>query len=153
MNAEQTRAGIEPIVKSVTVSWSPETAFRRFTDEMGTWWPVETHSLSGERAQTVTMEGREGGRLYETDVDGKTFLWGTVTAWQPSEYVAFTRHLDRDPSTAQRVEVRFTADGEGSTVELTHRDWEVFAERAEEVRGNYLGGWEGVLGRYAEGAS
>ena len=35
MNAEQTRAGIEPIVKSVTVSWSPETAFRRFTDEMG----------------------------------------------------------------------------------------------------------------------
>ncbi len=36
MNAEQTRAGIEPIVKSVTVSWSPETAFRRFTDEMGT---------------------------------------------------------------------------------------------------------------------
>ena len=153
MSAEQTRAVIEPIVKSVTVFWPPETAFRRFTDEMGTWWPVETHSLSGERAQTVTMEGREGGRLYETDVDGKTCLWGTLTAWQPYEYVAFTWHLDRDPSTAQRVEVRFTADGEGTTVEVTHRDWEVFAERAEEVRGNYLGGWDGVLGRYAEGAS
>ena len=153
MSAEQTRAVIEPIVKSGTVSWPPETAFRRFTDEMGTWWPVETHSLSGERAQTVTMEGREGGRLYETDVDGKTCLWGTLTAWQPYEYVAFTWHLDRDPSRAQRVEVRFTADGEGTTVEVTHRDWEVFAERAEEVRGNYLGGWDGVLGRYAEGAS
>ena len=57
MNAEQTGARIEPIVKSVTVSWSPETAFRRFTAEMGTWWSVETHSLSGERSQTVTMEG------------------------------------------------------------------------------------------------
>ena len=151
MNAEQTRAGIEPIVKSVTVPWSPEAAFRRFTDEIGTWWPVETHSLRG--AQTVTMEGREGGRLYETDVDGNTCLWGTVTAWQPSQYVAFTWHLDRDPSTAQRVEVRFMADGEGTTLELTHRDWEVFADRAEEVRGKYDGGWDGVLGRYSESAT
>ncbi len=150
MKAEQTKAETEPIVKSVAVSWSPEAAFRRFTDEIGTWWPLETHSLSGERAQTLTMEGREGGRLYETDVDGNTLLWGTVTAWQPSEYVAFTWHLDRDPSGAQRVEVRFTAEGEGTIVELTHRDWEVFAERAEEVRGNYDGGWDGVLGRYTQ---
>ena len=56
MKAEQTKAEIEPIVKSVAVSWSPEASFRRFTDEIGTWWPLETHSLSGERAKTLTME-------------------------------------------------------------------------------------------------
>jgi hypothetical protein len=74
MNAEQTRDGTEPIVKSITVPWSPETAFRRFTSEIGSWWPLETHSLFGERTVTVTMEGHEGGRLYETDVDGDTRL-------------------------------------------------------------------------------
>lgn len=148
MNAEQTQAGIEPIVKSTTVPWSPETAFRRFTDEIGSWWPLETHSLFGERTVTVTMEGREGGRLYETDVDGDTRLWGSVTAWQPPELVAFTWHLDRDPATAQRIEVRFTPEGDGTVVELTHRDWHVFGDQATEQRTYYAGGWDGVLGRY-----
>jgi hypothetical protein len=148
MHAEQTGADVEPIVKSIAVPWSAEDAFRRFTSEIGSWWPLETHSLFGDKTVTVTMEGREGGRLFETDVDGNTRLWGSVTAWQPSEFVAFTWHLDRDPATTQRIEVRFSAADEGTVVELTHRDWHVFGEQASEQRSYYAGGWDGVLGRY-----
>ncbi len=71
-----------------------------------------------------------------------------MTTWQPPEFVAFTWHLDRDPATTQRIEVRFTAEGDGTVVELTHRDWHVFGEQAAEQRSYYSSGWEGVLGRY-----
>ena len=71
-----------------------------------------------------------------------------MTTWQPPEFVAFTWHLDRDPATTQRIEVRFTAEGDGTVVELTHRDWHVFGEQAAEQRSYYSSGWGGVLGRY-----
>ena len=76
-----------------------------------------------------------------------------MKAWEPPELVAFTRHLDRDPAAAQRIEVRFSAADEGTVVELTHRDWRVFGEQASEQRNYYAGGWDGVLGRYTANSS
>ena len=35
---------VEPIVRSVTVRCDSERAFRLFTEEMGSWWPIQTHA-------------------------------------------------------------------------------------------------------------
>ena len=39
------------VTRSVTVSASPERAFRAFTEEIGGWWPLQTHSLFGESSR------------------------------------------------------------------------------------------------------
>ena len=56
-----------------------EHAFRVFTERLGEWWPVKTHSVAQENAETVVLERREGGRFYERTRDGNEHLWGTVT--------------------------------------------------------------------------
>ena len=38
---------LEPLTKRVHVPLPPEAAFSLFTDGVGSWWPVDTHSLFG----------------------------------------------------------------------------------------------------------
>ena len=100
---------IPPLHRSITVPWSQEASFRRFTAEIATWWPLRTHSCSEDRAETVVLEGRVGGRLVEKVRGGEEHTWGTVTAWDPPRRVAFTWHPGQSPETSQDVEVTFTA--------------------------------------------
>ena len=60
--------------------------------------------------------------------------------------VAFTW---RAPSweVATQVEVRFTAEGTGTRVELEHSGWEQ-APKILEARKSYDGGWDTMLGHY-----
>ena len=139
--------------KEVVVEAPIEVAFEVFTRGIATWWPMATHSTSEARARNVTLEGRKGGRLYETDVDGKEFDWGEVTHWEPPNAVTFTWHLGRAPEIAQLVEVRFAAEGDGTRVELVHTGWERLGEEGVEMVKNYDSGWDFVLGRYVEGVA
>ena len=43
-----TQAAIEPVHKTVVVRCSPERAYEVFTREIGTWWPLGSHSIGGE---------------------------------------------------------------------------------------------------------
>jgi uncharacterized protein YndB with AHSA1/START domain len=61
--------------------------------------------------------------------------------------------VDPDAVAATEVDVRFTADGDGTRVVLEHRHWERLGAAAAESRGSYAGGWEMVLGRYAAHAA
>jgi uncharacterized protein YndB with AHSA1/START domain len=139
--------------RSVTVARSQEEAFRVFTDEITTWWPLDTHSIGkdGRPAETAVLEGREGGRFYERTGSG-TEHWGTILAWEPPERVVISWELvpDRPPT---EVEVRFTPDGEGTRVDLEHRGFERLGERAGEVAAGYGSGWPVVLGQYVEFAN
>jgi hypothetical protein len=72
------QANIAPVRKSLTVPLSPEKAFRLFTAEIASWWPLANHSVGQDKAETVIMEGRVGGRFFERAGDGNMALWGTV---------------------------------------------------------------------------
>ena len=70
------------------------------------------------------------------------------------------RGLDKDlqmppqkPLTAQEVEVRFSADGGGTLVELEHRGWQKLGARAAEARAGYDEGWTVVLGEHFAAAA
>ena len=142
------------IRKSITVNAPVERAFEVFTEGIGTWWPLETHSVGRARAETVVLEGREGGRLFERQTDGVESDWGRVTAWDPPHRVAFTWHPGRGVATAQEVEVQFTGTGGSTRVDLEHRGWENLGDLAAETISRYDSGWDHVLGnRYAEAAS
>jgi uncharacterized protein YndB with AHSA1/START domain len=164
MNAVKTlprteAAAFPPIRKSVTVSAPPEKAFHRFTAEMASWWPLASHSVGQRDAESVTMEGRPGGRIVERLRGGRECVWGTITAWEPPRRVAFTWHPGDDPARAQDVEVRFTpaggggrgggGGGESTRVELEHRGFERLGALAKRAHRGYPIGWAYVLGRYA----
>jgi uncharacterized protein YndB with AHSA1/START domain len=130
--------------KSVTVQTDVEQAFRIFTEEIASWWPVETHSIHKETT-TPVFDG-PGGRVYERAEDGKEELWAKVLAWEPPDRLVLEWQVnpERPPT---EVEIRFSATTDGTQVDLEHRGFD-----REEFRGNYDEGWELVLGRYAERA-
>jgi uncharacterized protein YndB with AHSA1/START domain len=140
---------LPPVQRSIRVAWPPETAFRRFTAEMAAWWPLRTHSVGQERAETVVFEGRPGGRIFERIRGGEESTWGTVTAWDPPRRVAFTWHPGLTPQTAGDIELRFLPDGSGTRLELTHTGWERLGPIAAKVRRGYGIGWVYVLKHWA----
>lgn len=135
------------IRKAITVPVPPAEAFEAFTGRIGSWWPLATHSLGGERAATVVIEGRVDGRVYEL-TDGEERDWGRVLAWEPPHRLVLEWHVNRDRPAPTEVEVRFSAEGDGTRVELEHRAWERLGEQASEASEGYRGGWDVVLGRY-----
>jgi len=144
--AEPTVTPLPPVELSVAVPLAPDAAFRLFTAEMSSWWPLATHSVGRESAREVRFEPSVGGRVFEIDADGAEHDWARVLAWEPGRRLVLSWFPGRDAATGQEVEVRFEPDGEGTRVELEHRDWERLAERAVEAREGYAGGWTHVLG-------
>jgi uncharacterized protein YndB with AHSA1/START domain len=148
---------VEPITRTVTVRAPPQSAFEVFTDGMGTWWPLETHSIAvdqglDQKAQTLRLDTREGGRIEEVLEDGTTRDWGRIAVWEPPQRVLYEWKPNDLPTPPTEVEVRFNAEGDGTRVDLEHRGWERLGEAAERIRPLYSsdGGWPMVLGRYAD---
>jgi len=138
----------QPLVKTITTPWPVERAFQRFTEEINTWWPLDTHTAFPDRDSKAMMELRVGGSIRETRDDGETAVWGTILAFDAPNLVRFTWHPGREPDSAQEVEVTFTAHEGGTCVELTHTGWDKLGDKAEETREGYDSGWDFVLGLY-----
>jgi uncharacterized protein YndB with AHSA1/START domain len=130
------------IRKSIWVAHSPETSFKMFCEEIGEWWPG---GFGGKDAR-LFLEREVTGRFYERRADGTEYEIGRVTAYQPPSLVAFTwRAPSWDAYTL--VEIRFTAEADGTRVELEHSGWEQDA-KTRDARNNYDSGWGTILGHY-----
>lgn len=140
---------IPPIRRTISVSWDPEVAFRRFTAEFGAWWPSSKYSIGGKLVERVVFECLVGGRIYEELGNGRRFQWGRVTAWEPPSCVAFIWHPSRDEKEAQDVVVRFHPEGAGTRLELVSTGWERVGPHARKMRKRYAIGWGAVLDRWA----
>jgi uncharacterized protein YndB with AHSA1/START domain len=139
---------IEAVRKIVTVDCTVEEAFRVFTTDALSWWPVATHSINGDAVQEIVFEGREGGEVYELATSGGRGHWATVLAWEPPSRLVLAWNILEREGQETEVEVRFVPEGDGTRVELEHRGWETVSEGAEENRANYDTGWDQVLGFY-----
>lgn len=135
-----------PIHRSTFVPVPPERAFAAFTDEITTWWPLESHTVFADEASSVAFED---GQLVEHTPDGRQAVWGTVTTWEPPSELSFTWHPGRTTDTPTQVTVTFQPEEAGTRVELKHDGWEVFGDQAEERRSGYDDeqGWTMVLSR------
>ncbi|MGE0594943.1 MAG: SRPBCC domain-containing protein [Hyphomonadaceae bacterium] len=137
---------LSPIVKVIEVRRSAADAFRLFTEETSTWWPLATHSrgrtAEGEIAEAMTIEPRVGGRVYETWTNGETKDWGEVLAFEPGKRFAMTWNIQA----GTEVEVRFEALApDQCRVTLTHSKWELIDPELAAKRGAYEGGWGAVF--------
>jgi len=133
------------IRKSIRVERTPEISFRVFCEAISEWWP-KGPSFNGKVLTGMIIEGRVGGRFFERYTDGTEYEIGRIIAYEPPARVGFTwRAPSWDRPT--QVQIRFTAEGSGTRVELEHSGWEE-AENIRETRKNYDQGWDFVLGHY-----
>jgi len=148
---------IEPIRERVTVSGSPDDAFAAFTDGFGRWWPRAV-SWSGDVLESIGIEPRVGGFLWERGPHGFRADFGRVQAWEPPHRLVFSwqvgpgRAPEPNPTRASEVEVRFRSVGDGRTrVELEHRRFERHGTGAAAYRKGMASGagWPAILSAYA----
>jgi len=138
------------IHKTISIARPPDVAFKLFVEEIGQWWPQGTgHSFVGGDSRP-TMESHVGGRFYERNSEGKEYTIGEVLAYEPGDRVAFTWHHGEDKGTSE-VEVRFTAEGAGTRIDVEHSGWENVS--ASELAEGYNQGWDTVLGYFTDYAA
>ena len=149
-----------PVRKSVTVEVPPETAFARFVERIGRWWPSSYSIVRSSPQKTVVIEPRVAGRWYEVAEDGSECDWGEVLAWEPPGRLLLAWRIGADwsfdPGLLTEVEVRFVPLGAGSTrIELEHRLLDNMRAAAEAARASFDGdqGWSGILAAYAREAT
>ena len=147
---------IAPVRKEIVVEASQERAFRVFTAEHGAWWPLATHHIGAQAAETAVIEPRVGGRWLERSADGTECPWGKVLVWDPPGRLVLAWQIGadwkHDDALLTEVEVRFVALGPALTrVELEHRLLDRYGAAAEGLRGAFdsEGGWTGILRSFA----
>ncbi|MEO8469071.1 MAG: SRPBCC family protein [Chloroflexota bacterium] len=139
---------IEPIRLEFEVACPVDRAFEVWTGQIATWWPKD-HTVSSEVDLVVVLEGRAGGRIFERRTNGLEHDWGIVTIWEPPNRLGYSWHLNREPTDATDVEVRFLPLGiDGTKVEIEHRGWERLGAGGEDWRDRNYGGWSTLLPHY-----
>lgn len=141
---------MEAVRKTVTVDCVVEEAFRVFTSDAMSWWPLDSHTIYGTEVAEIVFDGREGGEVYELTADGRKGHWATVLAWEPPGRLVLAWNILAREAVPTEVEVRFLPEGDRTRVELEHRGWEAIAEDAAAKRGSYDSGWDHVLGVYED---
>ena len=134
------------VEKRLEIDRPLEATFELFTDRMGEWWPLATHSIYADQSAEIIVEGRAGGEIFEQTADGRRARWGVIEQWDPPNGFRVRWRPSLDPGPETTWEVRFRALGEGRTaLELDHWGWEAFGEKADELADEYTGGWDMVL--------
>jgi uncharacterized protein YndB with AHSA1/START domain len=156
---EQTMSGgADPnsVRKVMSVQAPPPIAWRVFTAEMGTWWPLAHYKIGKANAVDAMIEPRVGGRWYERGDDGTTCDWGRVLLWEPPSRLVLTWDITAewqfDPTLNTEVEVRFVPEADGSTrVELEHRRLDRYGADRDQMRAIFEteGDWGRLLAMFA----
>jgi uncharacterized protein YndB with AHSA1/START domain len=144
----------------LTVRIEPGRAFDLFTEQMGTWWPVQSYSravseFEDEDVEVVELEfqARMGGSIREHMSDGRTLPWAEVTAWHPPHRVRMAWRPHSEPEPPTTVEVTFAAREGGTQVQIEHGGWDQlsvdFREGLYEI---YARGWKTTLECFAAAA-
>ena len=143
---------IEVIRKTVTVECTVEEAFRVFTADARSWWPVETHSIH-QQVREIVFEPEVGGAVYEVSESGEKGYWASVLEWEPPSRLVLAWNILNAEAEPTEVEVRFLPADGGTRVELEHR-MDGFGDAAEQMRAIFDDpkGWTMMLDNYAKAA-
>ena len=144
---EREMTNMEPVVKMVTVPGEPGVVFELFTQRMGEWWPLDSHSVGGEDAVDARVDPGVGGRVYEVTREGVEHDWARITGWEPGERIVLDWHAGVPVSQATHVEITFRQTADGTELTLVHDGWEARGADAPAMRESYETGWDLVLGR------
>ena len=133
-----------PITLEYELGCSAEQAFATYTGRIGEWWDPR-YTADAETVETVTIEPRIGGRVFERHRDGRELDWGEVTDWQPGRRLIHTFALAQDPAHPSEVAAEFVPNGDACTVRFSHGGW----TEANVSDRQKFGDWPVLLDRFA----
>ena len=137
-----------PVRRRIVVAADAAAVWSTLTGEIGTWWPLDVLSVTGDPAALFRFDG---GRLVETSA-GTDHVWGEVARWEPPDGFVLAWHPGADPAEATEVEVRVTPlAGDETLVEVVHRGWDRWVDGAQ-AAAEYEQGWPAVLAALAGAA-
>jgi len=146
---------IAPVRKTLLVQASPARAFEVFTAGLDRWWP-KTHGIGSAPIRSSVIEPFVGGRWYSRCEDDTDVVVGHVRVWEPAARFVVSWEINADwkpdsrVSFASEVEVRFSAEGTATRVDLEHRNFErMGAEGGATMRAQVDGGWPLLLELYS----
>ena len=136
--------------QTVVLDADPEAAFALFTEGIHRWWPLRAgFAYGGDRARSIHLEAKDGGRFYERMVDGDEIQVGRVTSCDRPRHLTFSwRALSWAAETQVRVD--FRPEGAGTRIELLHSGFELLGDSGQAVRDGFAGGWPRVLEALAD---
>jgi uncharacterized protein YndB with AHSA1/START domain len=145
-------------VRKVVVLRAPQAiAWRVFTENMSTWWPLASYKIGKSNAVAAIVEPQVGGRWYERGEDGSTCQWGRVLAWEPPSRLVLSWDISAnwqyDPNLGTEIEINFIVEDERRTrVELEHRRLDRYGTQRDEMRAIFdkSGDWGRLLATFAE---
>jgi len=137
---------VPPVIKSATVKVQPARAFELFAGDLARWWPLAQFH-TGPDPVDCKIEPQVGGRVFERAKDGKESVWGHVLAYEPPHRLSFSWLVGLSAEAEQLIDIRFTAEGGGTRVELTHSGWEKLGDAAAALRERYDTGWGMLIER------
>lgn len=158
MTEPKTLRGFDPntVRKVVSVHAPQMVAWRVFTEQMGTWWPLASYKIGQANAVDAMIEPCVGGRWYERGDDGSICQWGSVLAWEPPSRLVLSWDISADwqydPTLKTEIEVRFHAEDSNRTrVELEHRHLDRYGVHRDKMRAIFdiQGDWGKVLEAFA----
>ena len=160
MKTQQTSIDPNSVQKAVSVQAPPAVAWRVFTEQMGSWWPLANYKIGKANAEDAVIEPHVGGRWYERGDDGSTCDWGVVLSWEPPSRLVLSWDISADwqpdPTLKTEIEVRFIPVGkDGTRVELEHRLLDRYGARRDEMRRIFdtEGDWGRLLQLFARAAA
>jgi len=137
------------ISKHVLLRCDRQRAFALFTEQAGTWWPLDRRHTK-DAASTIHMES--GGRFFERARSGAEVEMGRVRVFSPGERLVLDWYPGTGPEHPTEVEVRFeTVDG-GTRVTVTHGPGAAGEERFSARAAAYDRSWELVLAAWRDAA-
>jgi len=146
--------------KTISVQAPLVVAWRVFTEQMGTWWPLTVYKIGRAKAVDAILEPHVGGRWYERGDDGSTCDWGRVVSWEPPSRLVLswdvTADWQYDPDLKTEIEVRFIRESEDVThIEFEHRKLDRYGARRDEMRRIFEtdGDWGRLLAMFAARAA
>ncbi len=127
MAESDTTADLPDVSKTVIVAVPVDQAFRAYVEFPIEWVPP-AHRFTTD-TQSMTIEGKVGGRFYERDAQGNEVTRGTIVEWTPPTRLVMTWRVGAgwqpigDDEHASHVEIDFaarSADATEMTVTYTH---------------------------------
>ncbi len=147
------------VLVAIRVAVTPERAFAAFTGEIDVWWrPNGLFHFTPRGPGRLTFEPGSGGRLIETQPDGRVFEIGRITVWKPPSELGFDwRQASFEPQQKTEVRVHFEAAGSETRVTVEHVGWDAIPQEHAARHGfpidvflrRLAEWWQALLARYA----
>lgn len=146
---------MERITKRLKIEIPSDKAFRKFVIDFNEWWPKE-YTWSQDKLEEIKIDGSKNGLCTEIGPNGFRCDWGTITEITENEEISLKWQISPkrepipNPEKASDLKVKFVQNGDSTTIDFEHFNFENHGEGSENYREmmDSEQGWDYILNNF-----